>query len=202
MKAPPTIKFVYHGRLPKWVSGKDLILHTIGNIGVDGSLYSAMEFTGEAIGEIGMDGRLTMANMAVEAGAKNGIFPVDAKTIEYLKQHGGKSFTAYDSDENANYAKVIEYDVGKMEPQVAFPSIPSNVKPISQAGDIKLDQVMIGACTNGRLSDLGVAAEILKGKQVYHDLRCIIIPGSQRVYRQSANPPRVWYTGMDALSVI
>jgi 3-isopropylmalate/(R)-2-methylmalate dehydratase large subunit len=182
MKVPPTIKFVYHGKLPKWVSGKDLILHTIGDIGVDGALYSAMEFAGEAIGELGMDGRLTMANMAVEAGAKNGIFPVDAKTTEYLNQHGGKSFTAYDSDENAHYAKVIEYDVGKMEPQVAFPSIPSNVKPISQAGDIKLDQVMIGACTNGRLSDLRVAAEILKGKQVHHDLRCIIIPGSQRVY--------------------
>jgi 3-isopropylmalate/(R)-2-methylmalate dehydratase large subunit len=182
MKVPPTIKFAYHGKLPKWVSGKDLILHTIGDIGVDGALYSAMEFTGEAIGELGMDGRLTMANMAVEAGAKNGIFPVDGKTMEYLKQHGDKSFTAYDSDENAFYAKVIEYDVGKMELQVAFPSIPSNVKPISQAGDIKLDQVMIGACTNGRLSDLRVVAEILKGKHVHHDLRCIIIPGSQRVY--------------------
>ena len=182
MRVPPTIQFVYHGKLPKWVSGKDLILYTIGDIGVDGALYSAMEFTGEAIGELDMDGRFTMANMAVEAGAKNGIFPVDAKTREYLRQHGDKSFTAYDSDKNAQYAKVIEYDVSKMEPQVAFPSIPSNVKPVSQAGNVKLDQVMIGACTNGRLSDLRVAAEILKGKQVHHDLRCIIIPGSQRVY--------------------
>jgi 3-isopropylmalate/(R)-2-methylmalate dehydratase large subunit len=182
MKVPPTIKFLYHGKLPKWVSGKDLILYTIGDIGVDGALYSAMEFGGEAIGELGIEGRLTMANMAVEAGAKNGIFPVDAKTMEYLSQHGDKSFTAYDSDENAQYANVIEYDVSKMEPQVAFPSIPSNVKPISQAGYIKLDQVMIGACTNGRLSDLHVAAEILKGKHVHHDLRCIVIPGSQRVY--------------------
>ena len=182
MRVPPTIQFVYHGKLPKWVSGKDLILYTIGDIGVDGALYSAMEFAGEAIGELDMDGRFTMANMAVEAGAKNGIFPVDAKTREYLRQHGDKSFTAYDSDKNAQYAKVIEYDVSKMEPQVAFPSIPSNVKPVSQAGNVKLDQVMIGACTNGRLSDLRVAAEILKGKQVHHDLRCIIIPGSQRVY--------------------
>ena len=182
MRVPPTIQFVYHGKLPKWVSGKDLILYTIGDIGVDGALYSAMEFAGEAIGELDMDGRFTMANMAVEAGAKNGIFPVDAKTREDLRQHGDKSFTAYDSDKNAQYAKVIEYDVSKMEPQVAFPSIPSNVKPVSQAGNVKLDQVMIGACTNGRLSDLRVAAEILKGKQVHHDLRCIIIPGSQRVY--------------------
>ncbi len=185
MKVPPTIKFVYHGKLPKWISGKDLILYTIGDIGVDGALYSAMEFGGEAIGELGMDGRFTMANMAVEAGAKNGVFPVDAKTREYLRQHGDKPFTAYDSDENARYARVIEYDVSKMEPQIAFPSIPSNVRPISQAGNVNLDQVMIGACTNGRLSDLRVAAEILKGKQVHRDLRCIVIPGSQRVYLEA-----------------
>jgi 3-isopropylmalate/(R)-2-methylmalate dehydratase large subunit len=182
MKVPPTIKFVYHGRLPKWVSGKDLILHTIGDIGVDGALYAAMEFAGETIGELDMEGRFTMANMAVEAGAKNGIFPVDAKTREYLQKHGGRSSTAYASDENAHYAKVIEYDAGKMEPQVAFPSIPSNVKPVSQAGHIHLDQVTIGGCTNGRLSDLRVAAKILEGKRVHPDLRCIIIPGSQRVY--------------------
>jgi 3-isopropylmalate/(R)-2-methylmalate dehydratase large subunit len=182
LKVPLTIKFVYYGGLPKWVSGKDLILHTIGDIGVDGALYSAMEFAGETIGELDMDGRFTMANMAVEAGAKNGIFPVDTKTLEYLKQYGGKSYTAYASDENAHYARVIEYDVSKMEPQVAFPSIPSNVKPISQAGHIKLDQVTIGGCTNGRLSDLRVAAGILKGKRVHPDLRCVIIPGSQRVY--------------------
>lgn len=182
MKVPPTIKFVYHGRLPKWVSGKDLILFTIGNIGVDGALYSVMEFTGEAMAELNMDGRFTMANMAIEAGAKTGIFHVDEKTRKYLTEHGDKPFTAYGPDEDAQYAKVIEYDVSKIEPQVALPSIPSNVKPISQVGDIKLDQVMIGACTNGRLSDLRSAAEILKGKQVHPDLRCIIIPGSQRVY--------------------
>jgi len=182
LKVPPTIKFVYHGKLPKWISGKDLILYTIGDIGVDGALYSAMEFTGEAIGELGMDGRFTMANMAVEAGAKNGIFHVDAKTIEYLNQHGGKLYTVFEPDEDAQYARVIEYDVSKMEPQVALPSIPSNVKPISQAAGTKLDQVLIGACTNGRLSDLRVAAEVLKGRQVHKDLRCIVIPGSQRVY--------------------
>lgn len=182
LKVPPTIKFVYHGKLPKWVSGKDLILYTIGDIGVDGALYSAMEFTGEAIGELGMDGRLTMANMAVEAGAKNGIFHVDMKTMEYLNQHEGKSYTVYTSDEDAQYSKVIEYDVSKIEPQVAFPSIPSNVKPISKAAGTKIDQVLIGACTNGRLSDLKVAADILKGKQVHKNLRCIVIPGSQRVY--------------------
>jgi len=185
MRVPPTIKFVYHGKLPKWVSGKDLILYTIGDIGVDGAQYSAMEFAGEAIGELDMDGRFTMANMAVEAGAKNGIFAVDGKTMEYLRQHGDKPFTAYDPDANARYAKVIEYDVSKMEPQVAFPSIPSNVRPISRAGTVKLDQVMIGACTNGRLSDLRVAAEILKGRNVHPDLRCIVIPGSQRVYLEA-----------------
>jgi 3-isopropylmalate/(R)-2-methylmalate dehydratase large subunit len=185
MKVPPTIQFVYHGKLPKWVSGKDLILYTIGDIGVDGALYSAMEFAGEAIGELGMDGRFTMANMAVEAGAKNGIFPVDAKTLEYLRQHGDKPFTAYEPDEDAQYAKVIEYDVGKIEPQVAFPSIPSNVRPVSRAGNVRLDQVVIGACTNGRISDLRVAAEILKGRSVHHDLRCIVIPGSQRVYLEA-----------------
>lgn len=182
MKVPPTIKFVYHGRLPKWVSGKDLILFTIGNIGVDGALYSVMEFTGEAMAELNMDGRFTMANMAIEAGAKTGIFHVDEKTREYLTEHGDKPFTAYGPDEDAQYAKVIEYDVSKIEPQVALPSIPSNVKPISQVGDIELDQVMIGACTNGRLSDLRSAAEILKGRQIHPDLRCIIIPGSQCVY--------------------
>jgi len=182
MKVPPTIKFVYHGKLPKWVSGKDLILYTIGDIGVDGALYSVMEFTGEAMAELNMDGRFTMANMAIEAGAKTGIFHVDEKTRKYLTEHGDKPFTAYAPDGDAQYAKVIEYDVSKIEPQVALPSIPSNVKPISQVGDIKLDQVMIGACTNGRLGDLRSAAEILKGKQVHPDLRCIIIPGSQRVY--------------------
>ena len=182
MKVPPTMKFLYSGKLPRWVTGKDLILFTIGDIGVDGALYSAMEFAGEAIGELDMDGRFTMANMAVEAGAKAGIFQVDTKTRTYLADHGDQPFTAYDPDEGAEYARVIKYDVSNLEPQVAFPDIPSNVRPISQVGDVKLDQVMIGGCTNGRLSDLRSAAEVLNGRRVHAELRCIVIPGSQRVY--------------------
>jgi 3-isopropylmalate/(R)-2-methylmalate dehydratase large subunit len=188
MKVPPTIKFVYHGKLPKWVSGKDLVLYTIGDIGVDGALYSVMEFTGEAIDGLPMDGRFTMANMAIEAGAKAGIFDVDDKAEEYLLDviaSGAKQsqpYLAYRSDEDAEYASIIEYDVSKIEPQVAFPHLPSNTRPISQVGDIKLDQVVIGGCTNGRLDDLRMAAKLLQGREVHPELRCIIIPGSQQVY--------------------
>jgi 3-isopropylmalate/(R)-2-methylmalate dehydratase large subunit len=182
MKVPPTIKFVYHGKLPKWVTGKDLILHTIGDIGVDGARYSAMEFTGEAASELDMDGRFTMSNMAIEAGAKVGLFPVDEKTRKYITEHGNKPFTACEPDKDARYADVIEYDVSKMEPQVAIPNIPSNVKPISRVGDVRIDQVVIGACTNGRLNDMRAAAQILKGRKIHEDLRCIVIPGSQQVY--------------------
>jgi 3-isopropylmalate/(R)-2-methylmalate dehydratase large subunit len=182
MKVPPTLKFVFHGKLPKWVSGKDLILYTIGDIGVDGARYSAMEFTGEAMAELDMDGRFTMSNMAIEAGAKVGLFHVDEKTRTYIAEHGNKPFTAYAPDTDARYAQVIEYDIGKLEPQVALPDIPSNVKPVSRVGEIAIDQVVIGACTNGRLNDLRVAAQILKGRQVHEGLRCIVIPGSQRVY--------------------
>jgi len=182
MKVPPTIKFIYRGKLPKWVSGKDLILYTIGDIGVDGALYSAMEFTGEAIDELPMDGRFTIANMAIEAGAKAGIFNVDAKTEKYVKEHGNYPYSIYRTDKGAEYSRVIEYDVSKIEPQIAFPHLPSNTKPISQVGDIKLDQVVIGGCTNGRLDDLRAAAKILKGRQIHPELRCIIIPGSQKVY--------------------
>ncbi len=182
MKVPPTIKFIYHGALPEWVGGKDLILYTIGDIGVDGALYSVMEFTGEAIDELPMDGRFTMANMAIEAGAKAGIFNVDDKTKEYVATRSNKSYSVYQSDEDAEYVQIIEYDVAKIEPQIAFPHLPSNTKPVSQVGDIKLDQVVIGSCTNGRLSDLRVAERILRGKQIHPQLRCIIIPGTQRVY--------------------
>ena len=216
MKVPPGIKFIYRGKLPQWVSGKDLILYTIGDIGVDGALYSAMEFAGEAIDELPMDGRFTMANMAIEAGAKAGIFNVDDKTKKYVEEHVVRGFSltqsthygeshsassqglsraergnstkqsltysTYQSNEDAEYANVIEYDVSKIEPQVAFPHLPSNARPVSQVGDIKLDQVVIGSCTNGRLGDLRMAAKLLKGKQVHPDLRCIIIPGSQQVY--------------------
>ncbi|GAG38491.1 unnamed protein product, partial [marine sediment metagenome] len=159
--------------------------HTIGDIGVDGALYSVMEFTGEAMHELDMDGRFTMANMAIEAGAKTGLFHVDEKTRRYVAEHANKSFTAYEADPDAAYARVIQYDVGKIEPQVAFPNIPSNVRPVSQAGEVKLDQVMIGGCTNGRLGDLRTAARILEGRQVYPDVRCVIIPGSQRVYLEA-----------------
>jgi len=195
MKVPQTIKFIYHGKLPKWVSGKDLILYTIGDIGVDGALYSVMEFSGEAVDELSMDGRFTMANMAIEAGAKAGIFCVDAKAKQYVKAHvslrhcepsptslRGASATKQSQCKDAEYAKIIEYEVSKIEPQVAFPHLPSNVKPISQVGDIKLDQVVIGSCTNGRLDDLRVAAKLLKGRQIHPEIRCIIIPGSQKVY--------------------
>ena len=140
MKVPPTIKFVYHGRLPKWVSGKDLILYTIGDIGVDGAVYSVMEFTGEAVAELSMDGRFTMANMAIEAGAKAGIFPVDNKTRSHSEQAPqSRSYSIYQSDEDAEYTKIVEYNVSKIEPQVAFPHLPSNTRPISQVSDIKLD---------------------------------------------------------------
>ena len=201
MKVPPTIKLIYRGKLSKWVSGKDLILYTIGDIGVDGALYSVMEFSGEAIDELPMDGRFTMANMAIEAGAKAGIFHVDDEAKEYLRNvitngapsaiarseraKQSRTFSIVQSDEETEFAKIIEYEVSKIEPQVAFPHLPSNTKPISQVGDIKLDQVVIGGCTNGRLDDLRVAAKLLKERQVHPELRCIVIPGSQRVYLEA-----------------
>jgi 3-isopropylmalate/(R)-2-methylmalate dehydratase large subunit len=187
MKVPPTIKFVYHGNLGKWVGGKDLILHTIGDIGVDGALYSAMEFTGEAIDALSMDGRFTMANMAIEAGGKAGIFRVDNKTQLYIKARAQQSYNVYEPDPDAEYAKVIEYNIAELEPQVAFPHLPANAKPVSQAGDIEIDQVIIGSCTNGRLEDLKLAAQVLKGKKVHKNVRCIIIPGSQQVYIDALN---------------
>jgi len=182
MKVPPTIKFVYRGKLRKWVGGKDLILYTIGDIGVDGALYSVMEFTEEAIDALPMDGRFTMANMAIEAGAKAGIFRVDGETKKYVKARANRSYQVYQPDEDAEYTKTIEYDISRIEPQVAMPHLPSNVKPISQVGKIKIDQVVIGSCTNGRLDDLRLAARILKGRQVSPEVRCIIIPGTQQIY--------------------
>jgi 3-isopropylmalate/(R)-2-methylmalate dehydratase large subunit len=182
MKVPPTIKLVYHGRLAKWVSGKDLILYTIGNIGVDGALYSAMEFAGEAIDSLSMDGRFTMANMAIEAGAKAGIFRVDNKTQLYIKPRAKRPYLVYEPDNDAEYSQVIEYDSSSIEPQVALPHSPANAKPISQVGDVEIDQVVIGSCTNGRLEDLRITGEILKRSKVHPRLRCIILPGSQQVY--------------------
>jgi len=185
MKVPPTIKFVYRGKLQKWVTGKDLILHTIGDIGVDGALYAAMEFTGEAIVALSMDSRFTMANMAIEAGGKAGIFQVDRKTLAYVRTRAQRPYKVYLPERNAEYARVIEYDVSRLEPQVAFPHLPSNTKPISKVGKIRIDQAVIGSCTNGRLEDIQIAAKVLKGKRVHPHVRCIIIPGSQQVYLEA-----------------
>jgi 3-isopropylmalate/(R)-2-methylmalate dehydratase large subunit len=182
MKVPPTIRFVYHGTLGKWVGGKDLILYTIGNIGVDGALYSAMEFNGEVIDELSMDGRFTMANMAIEAGAKSGIFRVDNKTQLYIKSRAKRSYLVYEPDSDTEYSQVIAYDVSSLEPQVALPHSPANVRPVSEVGDIEIDQAVIGSCTNGRIDDLRLAAQILKKRRVHPKVRCIIIPGSQQVY--------------------
>jgi len=185
MKVPPTIKFIYNGKLQRWVGGKDLILHTIGDIGVDGALYAAMEFHGEAIDELSMDGRFSMANMAIEAGGKAGLFKVDQKTSEYVTARSKRAYTAYNPDPDAQYEKVIEYDASRIEPQVAFPHLPSNTKPISEVGEIPIDQAVIGSCTNGRLDDMIIASEVLKGHKVNPKVRCIIIPGSQQVYLQT-----------------
>jgi 3-isopropylmalate/(R)-2-methylmalate dehydratase large subunit len=182
MKVPSTIKFIFHGKLGKWVGGKDLILYTIGQIGVDGALYASMEFTGEAIDNLSMSGRFTIANMAIEAGAKAGLFRVDEKTLEYVKPRAKRKYTIYEPDADANYSQVFEWDASKIEPQVAAPHLPSNVKPLSRLGDIKIDQSVIGSCTNGRLEDIQLAAMIMKGKKVHPNVRCIVIPGTQQVY--------------------
>jgi 3-isopropylmalate/(R)-2-methylmalate dehydratase large subunit len=185
MKVPPTIKLVYNGTLGKWVGGKDLILYTIGDIGVDGALYSAMEFTGEAIDDLPMDGRFTMANMAIEAGGKAGLFRVDNRTQLYIKSRARRDYLVYEPDADAGYARVIEYDVTNIEPQVALPHSPANARPVSQVGDIGIDQAVIGSCTNGRIDDLRLAAQILKRHKVHPGVRCIIIPGSQQVYLEA-----------------
>ncbi|KPJ65160.1 MAG: 3-isopropylmalate dehydratase large subunit [Syntrophobacter sp. DG_60] len=182
LRVPETIKIIYEGRLLKWVSGKDLILYTIGDLGVEGANYKAIEFCGEAIKEISMDGRFTMANMAVEAGAKNGIFIPDEKTQGYMKGRAKRQYKIYKSDLDANYCLIKEYDISSLEPQVALPHSPGNVKGISEIGEIKIDQAVIGSCTNGRLEDLEIAARILKGNRVKRGIRLIVIPGSQKIY--------------------
>jgi 3-isopropylmalate/(R)-2-methylmalate dehydratase large subunit len=182
MKVPETIKFIYHGKLPKWVGGKDLIIYTIGKIGVDGARYAAMEFTGEAIDALTMDDRFTMSNMAVEAGGKAGIFRVDNKTQLYVKARARRSYKIYEPDPDAKYLQTYEWDVTNLEPQIAMPNIPSNARPVSQVGDIKIDQAVIGSCTNGRLGDLQIAAQILKGRKVHPGVRCIVIPATQQIY--------------------
>jgi 3-isopropylmalate/(R)-2-methylmalate dehydratase large subunit len=182
MKVPPTIKFVYNGTPGKWVGGKDLILYTIGDIGLDGALYSAMKFTGPAIDELSMDGRFTMANMAIEAGGKAGLFRVDNKTQLYIKSRAKRSYLVYEPDNDAEYSRVIEYDVSAIEPQVSLPHSPANAQPVSQVGDVEIDQAVIGSCTNGRIDDLRLAAQILRRYKVNPRVRCIIIPGTQQVY--------------------
>ena len=190
-RVPETIKFVYHGKPKKWVSGKDLILYTIGRIGVDGALNSAMEFTGEAIKSLSMDERFTMCNMAIEAGASNGIIEPDQKTVKYVKQAirknrpKRKGFKIYKSDKNARYARLEEYDVSKIEPQVSVPHLPSNARPVNKLKNIYVDQVVIGSCTNGRISDLEIAAKIIKGKKVKQGVRLIVIPGTQSIYTEA-----------------
>ncbi len=185
LKVPQTIKFVYKGRRKEWVSGKDLILHTIGDIGVDGALYKAMEFTGDAISELPMDDRLAMCNMAIEAGAKNGIIAPDGVTKDYIEDRAQREYKFYSSDRDAHYAQIKEYDVGAIEPQVALPDLPENARPVSQVKDVRIDQVVIGSCTNGRMSDLRVAAQLLRGRKVAPAVRCIIIPATQAIYRQA-----------------
>ena len=184
-KIPETIHFVFTGTLQPWVSGKDLILHTIGDIGVEGARYMAMEFSGSAIDNLSLEGRLTMANMAIEAGGKCGIFHPDAKALDYVRQRSGRKFTVYESDPDARYAGVREYDAAAIEPQVSFPHSPANTRPISRVGTIPINQSVIGSCTNGRIEDLRVAARVLQGKKTAAGVRLIIIPATQEIYRQA-----------------
>lgn len=183
-KVPEAIKFILKGKLSKWVSGKDVILHIIGMIGVDGALYKSMEFTGEGVKELSMDGRFTIANMAIEAGAKNGIFPVDEKTLEYLKGRTDRESKIFEADEDAEYSEVYEIDLSSIKPTVAFPHLPENTRTIDEVGEVKIDQVVIGSCTNGRIEDLRIAASILKGKKVKKGMRLIVFPGTQNIYLQ------------------
>ena len=185
LRVPETIKLIFFGKLQPWVSGKDLILYTIGDVGVDGALYKALEFTGDAVNTLGMDARLTMANMAIEAGGKSGIFPPDEITLDYVRGRVKKPYKLYDSDKNASYTEVRQYDVSTIEPQVACPSSPANVKSVREVSDVTVDQVVIGSCTNGRLEDLRVAAQILKGRTVAPYVRLVVIPATQEIYLQA-----------------
>lgn len=186
LKVPETIKLMYYGERRRWVGGKELILHTIGLIGVDGATYQAMEFGGPSVANLPMDDRFTMANMAIEAGAKAGLFPVDAATLEYISGRSTRGYRSYASDPDASYVRTIEIDVSQLEPQVAFPHLPSNVRPLSEVGDVAIDQAVIGSCTNGRWSDLSLAAEVMRGRKIHADVRCIIIPGTQSIYSRAA----------------
>ncbi len=181
-KVPSAIRFHLTGKPAKWISGKDVILHIIGMIGVDGALYRSMEFTGDGIAHLSMDDRFTIANMAIEAGGKNGIFPVDDVCKAYLKEHSSRPYRVYEADADAVYEAEYTVDLSALKPTVAFPHLPENTKTIDETGDIKIDQVVIGSCTNGRFEDLKIAAEILKGKKVAKGVRAIVIPATQQIY--------------------
>ena len=181
-KVPSAIRVVLKGSLPQWVSGKDLILHLIGMIGVDGALYRSLEFTGEGAASLSVSDRLCICNMAIEAGAKNGIFEADELTLQYLREHGAAAPRIYRADDDAEYEQTIEIDLSQIEPTVAFPHLPENVRRFGEIGDVTIDQVVIGSCTNGRLEDLRIAAEILKGRKCAENVRVIIIPATQQIY--------------------
>lgn len=184
-KVPEAVKIVLRGKMGKWVSGKDVILHIIGMIGVDGALYQSMEYCGEGVANLSMDDRFTIANMAIEAGAKNGIFEADDRTLKYVSEHSKRVPVVFKADKNAKYSRVIEIDLATVKPTVAFPHLPENTRSIDEIGDIRIDQVVIGSCTNGRLEDLRMAAKVLKGNKVDQDVRAIIFPATQRIYLQA-----------------
>ena len=184
-KVPSAIKFELVGKPSKWVSGKDVILHIIGMIGVDGALYKSMEFVGEGIKTLSMDDRFTICNMAIEAGGKNGIFPVDELAVEYMKEHSKRAFTVYEADEDAEYDETYVIDLSQLKPTVSFPHLPSNTRNIDQVGDVKVDQAVIGSCTNGRIEDMRIAAKVLKGRKIARGVRCIVIPATQSIYLQA-----------------
>ena len=184
-KVPSAIKFQLVGKPAKWVSGKDVILHIIGMIGVDGALYKSMEFVGEGIRNLSMDDRFTICNMAIEAGGKNGIFPVDGLAVEYMKEHSKREFTVYEADEDAEYDETYVIDLSELKPTVSFPHLPSNTRTIDQVGEVKVDQAVIGSCTNGRIEDMRIAAEVLKGRKIAKGVRCIVIPATQSIYLQA-----------------
>jgi 3-isopropylmalate/(R)-2-methylmalate dehydratase large subunit len=200
-KVPQSMKFEYSGKLQKWVSGKDLILYTIGQIGVDGALYRAMEFCGETIEQLSMDSRLAMANMAIEAGGKNGIVAPDQVTMDYLKGRSDKEPVIYESDPDAIYVEEHSIDASAIEPQVAMPHLPENAEPVSKVEGVKIDQAVIGSCTNGRLEDLREAAEVLKGRKANQYVRLIVIPATQKIYRQAMDEG-LFAIFMDAGAVI
>lgn len=184
-KVPSALKFELVGKPGGWVSGKDVILHIIGMIGVDGALYKSMEFTGEGIKNLTMDDRFTICNMAIEAGGKNGIFPVDDLAVQYMKEHSKREFTVYEADPDAEYDEVYTIDLSELKPTVAFPHLPENTKTIGSFGDITVDQSVIGSCTNGRIDDMRIAAKVMKGRKVAKNVRCIVIPATQEIYLQA-----------------